>query len=74
MLEEEGIKAIVPSENSLVGAEDVPVYVEESQSEQARQLIEEHEDQVIADSLAEMEKGEDESDNELESDNPPPAP
>ena len=74
MLEEEGIKAVVPSENSLVGTEDVPVLVEGSQSEQARKLIEEREDQVIADSLTDMEKGDDESENEPEGENPAPAP
>ncbi len=74
MLQEEGIRAVVQSENVLVGPEDVKVLVEDSQSEQARQLIEEHEDRVIADSLADMEKGEDEGDNEPETENPPPAP
>jgi hypothetical protein len=78
MLEEEGIRAFVQSENQ--GAFDgslmveVKVLVEDSRAEDARKLIEEREEQVIADSLADMEHGEDESDNEPENENPTPTP
>ena len=55
--------------------QDVRVLVEASRAEEARKLIEEHEDQVIADSLADMDKGdEDDSDSEPESEPPAPAP
>jgi Putative prokaryotic signal transducing protein len=74
MLEEEGIRAVVQTENSLVGADDVPVLVEDTQSEQARKLIEEYEDRVIADSLADLEKREDEGEEEPEGEEPAPAP
>jgi hypothetical protein len=75
MLEEEGIRAIVdgetqgPFEGSIMV--DVKVLVEEGQAEEARKLIQEHEDQVIADGLADLEKGEDESDSESEIEAPP---
>jgi hypothetical protein len=76
MLEEEGIRAQIDSDiPTLEGfMVDVKVLVEASRAEEARKLIEEYEDKVIADSLAQMEKGDDESDSEPESENPAPAP
>ena len=76
MLEDEGIRAVTDSENLFEGSlmADVKVLVEDTRAEEARQLIEEREDQVIADSLADMEKGDEESDSEPESEEPTPAP
>jgi hypothetical protein len=53
---------------------DHRVLVEASRADEARKLIEEHEDKVIEDSLADMEKGDDESETEPESETPEPAP
>jgi len=44
------------------------VLVEDSKADEARKLIEEHEDQVIADSLADLAKGDTETEDEGESD------
>jgi hypothetical protein len=61
MLEDEGIQAFIDGENQAVftglNTIEVKVLVEDTRAEEARKLIEEREEQVIADSLADREHG-----------------
>jgi Putative prokaryotic signal transducing protein len=65
LLEEEGIRAFIEDENQAgvtgLPTVEVRVLVESDRAEEARNLIEPHEEQVIRDELAEMEE-EDEED------------
>jgi hypothetical protein len=78
MLEEEGIRVVLQSDDVLVGSimGENKVLVEDSQADEARKLIEEHEDQVIADSLQDLAKGDTETEDESDGDgdSAPPSP